>query len=193
MHTSAFPSDFISFLARVPHAHQFSDMVWSLSCVQVSGPVLTADDRKTIGTRKRYGVAADVIYGVGGVLGMWQWILLSCLCFVCAGESDMTTTWRVRSACVYAQIAHCGSYPNTCSMKPTDSCLFQEPSLSLTTPSCKHVWMDSAAESLWALMLRWVLPAIFFLFRIETQWQRLKFCMMAHFRVHVFITHMYLV
>jgi hypothetical protein len=34
---------------------------------QVNGPVLNADDRKTIGTRKRYGIAADVIYGVGGV------------------------------------------------------------------------------------------------------------------------------
>ena len=38
--------------------------------MQVNGPVLSADDRKTIGTRKRYGVAADVIYGVGGVQGV---------------------------------------------------------------------------------------------------------------------------
>jgi len=33
----------------------------------VNGPILTADDKKTIGTRKRYGVAADVLYGVGGI------------------------------------------------------------------------------------------------------------------------------
>lgn len=35
----------------------------------VNGPVLNADDKKTIGTRKRYGIAADVIYGIGGVKG----------------------------------------------------------------------------------------------------------------------------
>jgi len=33
----------------------------------VNGPVLSAEDKKTIGTRKRYGIAADVIYGVGGI------------------------------------------------------------------------------------------------------------------------------
>merc|ERR1711966_148136 len=33
----------------------------------VNGPILNADDKKTIGTRKRYGIAADVIYGVGGI------------------------------------------------------------------------------------------------------------------------------
>ena len=35
----------------------------------VNGPVLNTDDKKTIGTRKRYGIAADVIYGIGGVKG----------------------------------------------------------------------------------------------------------------------------
>ena len=37
--------------------------------ILINGPVLNTDDKKTIGTRKRYGVAADVIYGVGGVKG----------------------------------------------------------------------------------------------------------------------------
>jgi hypothetical protein len=31
---------------------------------QVNGPVLNIDDKRAIGTRKRYGVAADVIYGL---------------------------------------------------------------------------------------------------------------------------------
>ena len=35
----------------------------------VNGPVLNTDDKKTIGTRKRYGTAADVLYGIGGVKG----------------------------------------------------------------------------------------------------------------------------
>jgi hypothetical protein len=35
----------------------------------INGPVLNTDDKKTIGTRKRYGIAADVIYGIGGVKG----------------------------------------------------------------------------------------------------------------------------
>ncbi|EKX39198.1 hypothetical protein GUITHDRAFT_154476 [Guillardia theta CCMP2712] len=34
----------------------------------VNGPVISAEDKKTIGTRKRYGIAADVIYGIDGVL-----------------------------------------------------------------------------------------------------------------------------
>eukprot|EP00960_Hanusia_phi_P053295 761971-Hanusia_phi.AAC.2 len=34
----------------------------------VNGPVVTAEDKKTIGTRKRYGIAADVIYGIDGVI-----------------------------------------------------------------------------------------------------------------------------
>mmetsp|Transcript_9423 Transcript_9423/g.21547 ORF Transcript_9423/g.21547 Transcript_9423/m.21547 type:complete len:228 (-) Transcript_9423:176-859(-) len=33
----------------------------------VNGPILNADDKKVIGTRKRYGIAADVFYGVGGI------------------------------------------------------------------------------------------------------------------------------
>jgi len=37
--------------------------------ILINGPVLNTDDKKVIGTRKRYGVAADVIYGVGGVKG----------------------------------------------------------------------------------------------------------------------------
>jgi len=56
----------------------------------VNGPILNADDKKTIGTRKRYGIAADVIYGVGGVKGAIANIddpqIESCKNGICSGS-----------------------------------------------------------------------------------------------------------
>ena len=56
----------------------------------VNGPILNADDKKTIGTRKRYGIAADVIYGVGGVKGAIENLdnpqIESCKSGTCSGN-----------------------------------------------------------------------------------------------------------
>merc|ERR1719183_189000 len=56
----------------------------------VNGPVLNTDDKKTIGTRKRYGIAADVIYGVGGVKGAIENLdnpqIESCKNGICSGS-----------------------------------------------------------------------------------------------------------
>mmetsp|Transcript_60561 Transcript_60561/g.138432 ORF Transcript_60561/g.138432 Transcript_60561/m.138432 type:complete len:177 (-) Transcript_60561:266-796(-) len=56
----------------------------------VNGPTLNIDDKKVIGTRKRYGIAADVIYGVGGVKGSIEKIgtpqIESCSGGQCSGK-----------------------------------------------------------------------------------------------------------
>jgi len=58
--------------------------------ILINGPVLNTDDKKVIGTRKRYGVAADVIYGVGGVKGAISNIenpqIKSCSAGICSGD-----------------------------------------------------------------------------------------------------------
>jgi hypothetical protein len=57
--------DGITELLSQPEFDKIEDNLLKL----VNGPILNTDDKKTIGTRKRYGIAADVIYGVGGVKG----------------------------------------------------------------------------------------------------------------------------
>jgi len=56
----------------------------------VNGPVLNTDDKKSIGTRKRYGIAADVIYGIGGIKGAIENIdnpqIESCKSGTCSGN-----------------------------------------------------------------------------------------------------------
>ena len=72
--------------------------------LQVNGPILNQDDKKTIGTRKRYGIAADVLYGIGGVQAAIAAIsdpqLQSCSAGVCSGkfvEADVEVPKSLKS------------------------------------------------------------------------------------------------
>ena len=86
---------------------------------QVNGPVLNQDDKKTIGTRKRYGVAADVLYGIGGVQAAIAAIsdpqLQSCSAGVCSGkfvEADVEVPKALKSlnAAINEILNVCKSY-----------------------------------------------------------------------------------
>lgn len=65
LHVQSKDWDGITELLGQPEFDKIEDNLLKL----VNGPILNTDDKKTIGTRKRYGIAADVIYGVGGVKG----------------------------------------------------------------------------------------------------------------------------
>jgi hypothetical protein len=78
--------DGITELLGQPEFDQIEDNLLKL----VNGPILNTDDKKTIGTRKRYGIAADVIYGVGGVKGAIENLdnpqIESCKSGTCSGN-----------------------------------------------------------------------------------------------------------
>mmetsp|Transcript_46922 Transcript_46922/g.112747 ORF Transcript_46922/g.112747 Transcript_46922/m.112747 type:complete len:225 (-) Transcript_46922:2653-3327(-) len=85
----------------------------------VSGPVLSAEDKKTIGTRKRYGVAADVLYGIGGVQAAIASIddpqLQACSGGQCSGdfvsaEVEVPKTLKSLKAALREIIGMCKSY-----------------------------------------------------------------------------------
>ncbi len=74
------------------------------STLQVNGPILNQDDKKTIGTRKRYGIAADVLFGIGGVQSAIAALsdpqLQSCSAGVCSGkfvEADVEVPKSLKS------------------------------------------------------------------------------------------------
>jgi hypothetical protein len=86
---------------------------------QVNGPILNQDDKKTIGTRKRYGIAADVLFGIGGVQSAIAALsdpqLQSCSAGVCSGkfvEADVEVPKSLKSlsASVNEILTICKSY-----------------------------------------------------------------------------------
>ncbi len=87
--------------------------------LQVNGPILNQDDKKTIGTRKRYGIAADVLFGIGGVQSAIAALsdpqLQSCSAGVCSGkfvEADVEVPKSLKSlsASVNEILTICKSY-----------------------------------------------------------------------------------
>mmetsp|Transcript_47017 Transcript_47017/g.98452 ORF Transcript_47017/g.98452 Transcript_47017/m.98452 type:complete len:230 (-) Transcript_47017:111-800(-) len=85
----------------------------------VNGPILNQDDKKTIGTRKRYGIAADVLFGIGGVQSAIAALsdpqLQSCSAGVCSGkfvEADVEVPKSLKglSASLNEILTICKSY-----------------------------------------------------------------------------------
>mmetsp|Transcript_8765 Transcript_8765/g.21655 ORF Transcript_8765/g.21655 Transcript_8765/m.21655 type:complete len:211 (+) Transcript_8765:283-915(+) len=85
----------------------------------VSGPVLSAEDKKTIGTRKRYGIAADVLFGIGGVQAAIASIddpqLQACSSGQCSGDFvsasvEVPKTLKTLKAALKEIIGICKSY-----------------------------------------------------------------------------------